>query len=116
MVFGRQSGRRKEGRSKNVVENLTGAADLHLLFPILLNAAVTDGTIDKPAKISAFKLPGRAFFLLLGSTFFYSPAWFFGVRVGGYPGNQEKHLSFHGRRNGTPTLFIAVNGFQGCSE
>jgi hypothetical protein len=81
-----------------------------------VNAAVTDGAIDKPAKISAFKLPGWTLFLLFGSTFFYSPAWFVGVWVAGYPRNHEKHLSFHRRRNGTPTLFIAVNGFQGCSQ
>ena len=115
-AFGRLAGRRKEGWSKNAGEYLTGSADLHFIFPVLMSAAFTDGAIDKPAKISAFKLPGRAIFLLFGSTFFYSPACFFGVWVAGYPRHQEKHLSFHRRRNGTPTLLIAVNGFQGCSE
>ena len=75
-----------------------------------MSAAFTDGAIDKPAKISAFKLPGRTLFLLFSRTFFYSPAGFVAVWAGEDPGDHEKHLSFHCRRNGTPTLFIAVNG------
>jgi hypothetical protein len=83
-VFGRLSGRKRGGRLKYVGENLTGAADLHLLFPVVVNAALTNGAIDKPTEISAFKLPSRTFFLLFGWAFFYPPALSVGFRAVGY--------------------------------
>ena len=76
---------KKGGRLKNAGKNLTGTADFHLFAPVLVNVAVTDCAVDKPAKASALKLPGRTLSLLIGSTFFYPPAWFVAVWVAGFP-------------------------------
>ncbi len=66
----------ERGRLKNARKYLTGAANFHLVFPVFVNLTFANRTIDKPAKVSALKFPGRTLFLLFGRTVFYSPAWF----------------------------------------
>jgi hypothetical protein len=46
-----------------------------------VNAAIANGTVDKPTKVATLKLPGGTLLLLIGITFFYSPAWFAAVFV-----------------------------------
>jgi hypothetical protein len=55
-------------------KNLTASADLHFFLPVLLDHAVTDGSIDKPAKVTGPKFPGRAAMFLFSGALFYSPA------------------------------------------
>ena len=74
-----------------------------------MHAALTDGAIDKPAKISAFKLPGRTLFLLVGGTFLDRPARFAAFTILIHQRNKEIHLSFHRGRYGSPGLFVAVD-------
>ena len=81
-----------------------------------MNAAVANRTVDKPAKVAAFKFPGRALFLLFGRTFFYSPAWFAAFPFAVNPGYQKIYLPLHSGRDCTPALFIAVDGLQGCAQ
>lgn len=64
LTFGREAS--KGGWLKNALENLTGAANFHFFIPGAVNVAVAYGSVDKPAKISAFKFPGRALLFLLG--------------------------------------------------
>ena len=71
----------REGHGENithlqhVAEHFTVSTALHFFIPILLNPAFTNGTIDKPAKIPGFKLPGRTEVFLLRGALFYRPAW-----------------------------------------
>jgi hypothetical protein len=43
-------------------EYLTGTTYFHLVAPVFLWLALTDGSINKPAKVPDLKLPGRTFF------------------------------------------------------
>ena len=81
-----------------------------------MNVAVANRTVDKPAKVTTLKFPGRAPFLLFGSTVFYSPAWFAAFPSAVNPGYQKIHLPLHSGRDCTPALFIAVDGLQGCAQ
>jgi len=104
------------GQLKNSGEHLAGAADLHLVLPILVNAAVANRTIDKPAQVPALEFPGGTLLFLSGRTAFYAPTRLAGSAVVIDPRHQKIHLALHSRRYGAPALFIAVNCLQGSSE
>ena len=58
------------GHLKSTFENITGPADFHFFVPGAVNFTVTYGAIDKPAKISTLKFPGRALLFLFGGAVF----------------------------------------------
>jgi len=60
---------------KKEFKNLTRPATLHLIFPVLTGITTANSSVNKPAKTTCLKFPGRAFFLGLRETFFYNPAW-----------------------------------------
>ena len=91
------------------LQNLTRSADLHFFFPAFLNLTFTNRSIDKPAQFSGLKFPGRAFFLLLGGTFFDLPARLSVFTVFRQSGYQKKHLSLYVGRHFTPPLLVAVD-------
>ena len=106
----------KGGRLKDPRKYLTGAANFHFVIPIFVNAAFANRTIDKPAKVSTLKFPGRTLFFLFGSTVFYSPAWFAAFAAVIDAGYQKIHLALDRRWYGAPALLIAVDCFQGGSQ
>ena len=73
------TGTKGAGKLKEAGENFAGAADFHFVLPVLVNGALTNGAVDKPAKIAAFKLPGRTLLFSDRRAFFYPPARFAAV-------------------------------------
>jgi hypothetical protein len=101
---------------QNCRKNITRPACCHLFLPGFMNGAFTNRTVDKPAERTGLKFPGRALGLSLRGTFFNHPAWLQAFLVFLYSGNQEKHLSLHMGRNGSPALFITVDSLNGRSQ
>ena len=97
-------------------QHLTFAADLHLFPPIFLNRTLANGSIYKPAELSASKFPGRALLLQFRRAFFNHPARFRDFRATPSPWNQEKDLPLHMGWYRSPSLFIAVNSLDRCPE
>ena len=93
------------------LENPARAADLHFLFPGRVYGAVTQCSVEKPAKFSGFEFPGRTCLFAFIRAFFNRPAGFFLLGVENLAGKQKKDLTFHMGRNGAPALLITVNRF-----
>ena len=94
---------------QQVGEYFTRFANLHLLFPTLLYSPFANGSVYKPAKISGFKFPGGAPFLLVGGAFLDHPARFAVLTIPIRQRYQEIHLPFHSGWYGSPGLFVAVD-------
>ena len=88
---------------------LAGAAFHHLFFERASLSAVTAGSADKPAQMPALKLPGRA--LLLHPALFFFPARDRVFMLSFMVADKEEDLPFNMRRNRSPSLLVAVNGF-----
>jgi hypothetical protein len=102
--------------SQQVGKYFAGFANLHLLLPTLLYFPFADGSLNKPAKISGFKFPGRAPLLLVGGTFPDHPARFTVPAIFIHQRDQKIHLPFHSGRYGSPGLLVAVNSLYGDAQ
>jgi hypothetical protein len=98
---------------QQVGKYFTRFANLHFLFPTPLYSPFADGSVYEPAKISGFKFPGWAAFLLVGGTFLYCPARFAVLTILICQRDQEIHLPFHRGGDGSPGLLVAVDGLYG---
>ena len=99
---------------QKVFQDFTGTAFLHLFRKRASLGAVTAGSADEPAQMSALKLPGRA--LLLHPAVFSFPAWDSALNFTFAITEKEEDLTFNMGRNRSPPLFIAVNGLECDSE
>lgn len=90
-------------------KHLTRPANLHFLFPILLNPAFAYGPVNKPAQVTGFKLPGRTTFPSFSGTLFYDPAGPSTSGVSSKGGEQKKHLPLYVGRHRSPPLFVAMH-------
>jgi hypothetical protein len=97
---------------KHPGKDLTRAAYFHFIFPFIVDAAITYGTVDKPAKIAGIKFPGRALKFLIAITFSGFPAGLAFIRFAVFSGKQKIDLPLHGGWNCAPSLLIAVDSFQ----
>jgi hypothetical protein len=84
--------------------------------PILLDLAFAYRPVDEPAEVSGSEFPSRALSLALWGTLSCHPA-----SLAAFPGflqfrKQKKDLSFRVNRNFSPSLLIAMNGFDGCPQ
>ena len=50
------------------LEHITGAAQLHLLLPGIVDSPVANGAVDEPAQVTGGKFPGRALLSLFLGT------------------------------------------------
>lgn len=97
---------------KQFGEDFTAPTNGHFIFPCFLGLALTYRSVDEPAEFTGLKLPGRAAFLSAFGTIFHSPTRFgWLMTIFPEPGKKKEYLSLNMGRHGTPTLFIAVNGF-----
>jgi hypothetical protein len=101
----------KGGWLQHTVENLARPAFFHFIIPAFVDVAITNGSIDEPAKVPASKFPGGTLLLFFGGAFFYFPAGFAGIDTVIFSCNQKIQMSFHRRRDGPPSLFITVDRF-----
>ena len=81
-----------------------------------MSHAFTNGAVNKPAKLSSTKLPGRTLFLELRGTFLNNPAGFYGFVGSPCPGDKKMKLPLYVGRHPAPTLLVTVHGLNGCSE
>lgn len=95
---------------------LTGTADLHLCFPILLDPTIAYRTINKPAKVAGFELPGRTHLSSLHRAIFHNPARLFAFVFSLWSRDQKKHLPFYVSRHRSPALFVAVDSFKRSAQ
>ena len=89
--------------------SIADTADFHFFIPGVVNFTVTYGPVDKPAQIAALEFIGWALLFLFGGTVFYFPTGFVTVEVFMFAGSQKIRLPLHSRRNGPPSLLVAVN-------
>jgi len=93
-------------------QNIASPAYPHLLTPVFVDRAFTNGSIDKPAKRTGLKLPGGTPAFSFGWALFDDPAgcqFFFASPLSG---EQKIELPLRMRRHGSPTLLVAVNRFE----
>lgn len=88
------------------------SAHLHLLVPTLSHLALTDGSIDKPAKLSTLKLPRRTTSPDLGGALLYHPTGGVVLILGSVHGQKKEHLSFNVYGNVPPSLLKALYGLE----
>ena len=93
------------------------SAHLHLLVPALLNLALTDGPIDKPAKLSTLKFPCRAISSDLHRTFPYYPTGCVSfIIMGPLHGQEKEHLSFNMHRDVPPSLLVTLYSLERSAQ
>lgn len=92
--------------------NFAVSAYFHLLFPVSLDRALADRSVDEPAKVSGIKLPCGAILPVLRGTTARQPA---GLALPGSTAFQcqnKKDLALDIYRNVPPALFETLNGFR----
>ena len=104
--------REKQNRS----EYLASSAHLHLPVPAFLHFPLTDGPIDKPAKMPTLKFPRRAISPDLHGTFSYHPTGRVPFIMGPLHGQEKQHLSFNLHRDFPPSLLITSYGFERSTQ
>ena len=77
---------------------------------------LADGSVDKPAKVTRSEFPRRAVVPQMPRTLPDVPARRGGILGSAISRDQEKHLPFNMRRYVSPSLLVAVYGFDGRSE
>ena len=92
------------------LEHFTGAAQLHLLPPGIVDRSIANGAVDEPAQVTGRKFPGRTPLALLLGTGSSLPAWLDAVIAAQFAGEQKIELALDVDGNGSPTLLIAVDG------
>ena len=95
---------------------LAGTTYFHLVAPVVLRLAFTEGSVNKPAKISYLELPCRTLFPEFFGAFSGLPANFFSFTFQSHPGNQEKKLPLSMHGNGPRALLIAADRLQGNTQ
>jgi hypothetical protein len=96
---------------KERFQDFTGPTYFHLFMPVLLDPAVTDGSVDEPAKVTRVELPGRTLPFPLWGTFLDGPAGLTILLAFPHTGGQKQDLPFRMDRNLPPPLFVTVYGF-----
>jgi len=102
--------------SESRCEDFTGATALHLLLPTGLYMPFANGSVDEPAQLTGLKLPCRALFSFILGTLSLFPTDNLVVLILVLAAHQKQQLSFHMYRNISPSLLIAMNGLDGCTE
>ena len=95
-------------------KNIAGAANGDFLLGVELVGTIAPSTADKPAEMTAGKFISRA--VVFHPAFFDLPAGFVSRLFVSYFAEKEKELSFDMRRNRTPSLLVAMNGFERDAE
>ena len=90
-------------------KNLAIPADANFLFIRCFAGALTQGAVQKPAEMTALKLPGRAIFFFL--TFLLFPAGDEFRIPASLLDEEEEQLTFNMGRDRPPPLLVAVDGF-----
>jgi hypothetical protein len=98
------------------LEYLALSAHLDLLVPAFLHLALTDGPIDKPAKLPALKFPCRAISSDLHGTLSYHPTGLVPFVMGPHDGQKKEHLSFDMHRDISPSLLKTLYGFRRSAQ
>jgi hypothetical protein len=102
--------------SQKIYQNNALTADGHLVSPGLMGLTFADRAVNEPAELTGLKFPGRASQLTLCRAFFYNPAWFDRLFMGGQSGEQEKDLSLNMGGDPAPALLVTVYGLNGDPE
>jgi hypothetical protein len=97
-------------------EYFTLSAHLYLLVPAFLHLALTDGPVDKPAKLPPLKFPCRAISSGLRRTPSYYPTVGFPFIMGPLHGKKKKHLSFNMHGDVPPSLLETLYGFERSTQ
>jgi len=79
-----------------------------------MQGAVTFGSTDKPAEMSALKFPGRAFLFTVAKLFFPAGSEF--VFSAALIDQQKIELSLDMGRNRPPPLFVTVDSLKRHSQ
>jgi hypothetical protein len=81
-----------------------------------LGCSLAEGPADEPAKVTAPKLPGGAVKFLIRRTIPNRPADYGPVVGISMSGIKKKNLPFNTARDFSPTLLVAMHGFDGQAE